>query len=222
MDYIVNKGRGIDIMKQLKAIRITALIAALFGVWGVPSSARADDDHHSDSISRSGRSTVTVGMPEYLVLHYYSAVALNLSATSSGVSQSGSVLSATWTTLGDTSQILAASATEVGPLSVNVTLKNAWAIAGLSKSGTATVSITGTDFSATRTGSTSKIGVTGYTLSSTNGVSGAVSGSTITMKLRGVTGQTSSVGDVRMNLNFMDTTESGDHVGSFTITAQTI
>jgi len=199
-------------------------MAALLDVCAIPLSARASDDHHSDSdsVSKSGKSTVTVRMPEYLVLHYYSAVALNFSASSSSTSQSGSALSATWTTLGDTSQTFAASTTEVGPQSVNITLKNAWAIAGLSKSGTATVSITGTDFSATRAGSTSRIGVTSYTLASTNGVSGTVSGSTITMKLRGVTSQTQSVGDVRMNLDFMDTTESGDHVGSFTITAQTI
>lgn len=209
-------------MKHLKTIRIIAFAAALCGVWGVPSSASASDDHHSDSVSRSGRSTVTVKMPEYLVLHYYNAVALNLSATSSGESQSGAALSATWTTLGDTSQTLAASATEVGPLSVNITLKNAWAVAGLSRSGTATVSITGTDFLAARAGSTSKINVSGYTLSSSNGVGGSVSGSTITMKLRGVAGQSESVGDVKMNLNFMNTTESGDHTGSFTITAQTI
>ena len=209
-------------MKHLTAIRIIAFVTALSGVCGAPSLASASDESYSASVSKSGRSTVTVKMPEYLVLHYYSAVALNLSATSSGESQSGAALSATWTTLGDTSQTLAASATEVGPLSITVTLKSAWAIAGFSKSGTATVSITGTDFLATRAGSTSKISVSGYTLASRNGATGEVSGSTITMKLRGVTGQPESVGDVKMNLNFRDTTESGDHTGSFTITAQTI
>jgi len=212
---IINYSQKHNIMKNNKAIRALALGALLLGLSAMPSSAGA-------TVTQAGTTTATVSMPEYLVLHYYSAVALNFSATSASSSQTGSPLSATWTTLGDTSQTLAASATEVGPSSANITLKNAWAIAGLSSSGTATVSISGTDFSATRVGSTSKIGVTGYGLASTNGVSGAVSGSTVTTLLRGVTGQTQTVGDVRMTLNFADTTESGAHTGSFTITAQTI
>ncbi|NTW68807.1 MAG: hypothetical protein HGB23_03025 [Chlorobiaceae bacterium] len=203
-------------MRNNKAIRTIALGAALLGLCSISPSANAAP------VSQSGTTTTTVTMPEYMVLHYYSAVALNFSATSSSASQTGSPLSATWTTLGDTSTTLAASATEVGPSSAKITLKNAWAIAGLSSSGTATVSITGTDFSATRVGSTSKIGVTGYGLASTNGVSGAVSGATVTTLLRGVTGQTQTVGDVNMTLNFGNTTESGAHAGSFTITAQTI
>ncbi|NTU45160.1 MAG: hypothetical protein HGA99_10345 [Chlorobiaceae bacterium] len=203
-------------MKNSKSLRTLALGAALLGLSVMPSSVMAAP------VSQSGTTTTTVTMPEYLVLHYYSAVALNFSATSSSASQTGSPLSATWTTLGDTSTTLAASASEVGPTSANITLKNAWAIAGLSSSGTATVSITGTDFSATRVGSTSKIGVTGYGLASTNGVSGAVTGATVTTLLRGVTGQTQTVGDVKMTLNFSNTTESGAHAGSFTITAQTI
>ncbi|NTW70338.1 MAG: hypothetical protein HGB23_10935, partial [Chlorobiaceae bacterium] len=48
------------------------------------------------------------------------------------------------------------------------------------------------------------------------------SGATVTTLLRGVTGQTQTVGDVNMTLNFGNTTESGAHAGSFTITAQTI
>jgi hypothetical protein len=207
-------------MKNLKSIRSLAIGAALLGVCGTPASAHAVPSGES----QSGKTNVTVTMPEYLVLHYYSDVALNFSATSSSVSQSGgSTLTPTWSTsLGDTTHNLAASATEVGPSSVNITLKNAWAIAGLSRSGTATVSITGTDFSATREGSKSKIDVSGYALATTSGVSGAVSGSSITTLLRGVAGQTPTVGDVKMRLGFSNTTESGAHSGSFTITAQTI
>jgi hypothetical protein len=207
-------------MKNLKSIRSLALGAALLGVCGIPSAAQAVPSVES----QSGKTNVTVTMPEYLVLHYYSDVALNFSATSSSVAQSGgSTLTPTWSTsLGDTTHNLAASATEVGPSSVNITLKNAWAIAGLSRSGTATVSITGTDFSATREGSKSKIDVSGYALATASGVSGAASGSSITALLRGVAGQTPTVGDVKMRLGFSNTTEAGAHSGSFTITAQTI
>ena len=203
------------IHKPLNSLRSIALAAALLGTCVMPSSAKA-------VVSQSGVTNVTVSMPEYLVLHYYSDVALNFSATSASSSQKGSELSATWTTLGDTEAKLEASATEVGPSSANVTLKNAWAIAGLSSSGTATVSITGTNFTSTRSGSTSQIGVSDYALASSNGVSGAVSGSTITTQLRGVSGQTQTRGDVNMKLDFSKTTESGAHSGTFTITAQTI
>jgi hypothetical protein len=199
----------------LNSLRSLALGAALLGTCVMPSSAKA-------AVSQSGTTTVTVTMPEYLVLHYYSDVALNFSATSASKGASASPLSATWTTLGDREETLEASATEVGPSSANITLKNAWAIAGLSSSGTATVSITGTNFSSTRSGSTSQIGVSGYALASSNGVSGAVSGSTITTQLRGVSGQSQTVGDVKMKLDFSKTTESGAHAGTFTITAQTI
>jgi hypothetical protein len=181
----------------------------------MPSSAKS-------AVIQSGTTTVTVTMPEYLVLHYYSDVALNFSATSASKPASSSPFSATWTTLGDREEMLDAAASEVGPTSANITLKNAWAIAGLSNSGTATVSITGTNFTSTKSGSTSKIDVSGYALASTNGVSGAVSGSTITTQLRGVNGQTQTTGDVKMKLDFTNTIESGAHAGSFTITAQTI
>jgi hypothetical protein len=200
---------------SLNALRSIVLGAALTGIGAMPSSARA-------AVSQSGVTAVTVTMPEYLVLHYYSDVSLNFSAASASKGASSSPLSATWTTLGDRDETLDASATEVGPSSVSITLKNAWAVAGLSNSGTATVSITGTNFTSTRSGSTSQIGVSDYALANTNGVSGAVSGSTITTQLRGVSGQTRTAGDVEIKLDFLKTTESGAHAGIFAITAQTI
>ncbi len=163
-------------------------------------------------------------MPEYIVLHYYSGINLNFTATSANTSEASSTLTPTWTATGDSVQTLAASATEVGPATMNVTLKNAWAIAGLSSAGTATVAITGTDFSATRSTSSSIIAASDYQVASSQGVgaSDKAGAASITTYLRGVSGQTQTVGDVKMKLNFSNTTESGAHKGTFTITATTI
>ncbi|NHQ60862.1 hypothetical protein G9409_10290, partial [Chlorobium sp. BLA1] len=50
-------------MKHLKTIRTIALGAALLAMSAMPKSAEA-------AVTQSGTTTVTVTMPEYLVLHY--------------------------------------------------------------------------------------------------------------------------------------------------------
>lgn len=171
--------------------------------------------------SQSGSTTVTVSMPEYLVLHYYSAIGINFTAASAASSSTGS-FELSWTDLGaSASTELAASASATGPASTTVTLENAWALAGLSSSGTASVEISG-DSSFDKAGSASSIAVSDYRVATDAGVGGSVEGQQVTTRLRGVGSEAGTVGDVKMNLDFSNTTQAGSHTGTFTIVAQTI
>ncbi|MDT9547404.1 MAG: hypothetical protein HQ516_03020 [Chlorobium sp.] len=168
--------------------------------------------------SASGTTTMTVTMPEYIVLRYYSSIALNFTASSSTTGGASEAMSIKWTVdEGDTTLAAnIADPTELGVSPRKIKLQNVWAIAGLSPSGTATVKIEGTDLTKQNGNEQSTIGVTDWTVAS-----GKTTGEEITTNLRGIAGGVTK-GDVNMTMDFAKTSMSGDHKGSFTITVQTI
>lgn len=192
------------------------LSAALLAAGILPKAAYADSDYSGESVS--GTTNLKVVMPEYIVLHYYSDIQLSFTAASSAESNGSlSPLTASWTTSTEGGEVFDANITgtaEAGDASRDITLKNVWSIAGLSPSGEARVSITGTDLE--KDDSSSKIDTADWKVAV-----GSNAGRSIDTELRGISGSQTK-GDVKMKLDFSDTTESGEHDGSFTITAVTI
>lgn len=196
-------------MTQKKSIRRALLGAALLLAAGTPLKAQA-------AVSQSGTSNLTVTLPDFIVLSYYNSVGLNFTTTTNATSPGTagpSNIDVSWTDgTGKSLDVLTASL-DSSKTSKAVTLKNAWAIAGLSNTGTAKVSISGTDLAKASTNS--KIGASGsYKVAVGSGTPAA----SITTNL----GLTSAAGDVSMTLDFSPTTQSGAHTGTFTITAETI
>ncbi|ABB23962.1 hypothetical protein [Pelodictyon luteolum] len=192
------------------------LCAALLAAGALPQTAYADRGESGESVS--GTTNLKVVMPEYIVLHYYSDIQLSFTAASSAESDGTlSPLTASWTTATEGGEVFDAnitSAAEAGDATRAITLKNVWSIAGLSPSGEARVSITGTDLE--KDDSSSKIDTEDWKVAV-----GSNAGKSIETDLRGISGKQTK-GDVKMTLNFANTTESGEHDGSFTITAITI
>ncbi|HCD35498.1 MAG TPA: hypothetical protein DEQ23_00440 [Chlorobium sp.] len=166
--------------------------------------------------SATGTTTMTVTMPEYIVLRYYQNINLNFTASSSTtVDKSFEATLGTDGTVTYNADI--AEAASLGSLTKNVTLNNVWSIAGLSPSGTAKVSITGTSLTNGSGEDKSTIGASKWQVSASD----AKADETITTSLRGSNGGANR-GNVIMDLDFSKTTKSGAHTGTFTITAQTI
>ncbi|TCD47424.1 hypothetical protein [Chlorobium sp. N1] len=190
-----------------RAIIGATLIAAGFA----PSSANA-------SVSASGTTNMNVTVPEYIVLRYYSNINLAFTASSSSSASGDKAFEATWSGsdgVAFNAEIAAPEA--ISPATRKVTLSNVWSVAGLSPSGTASVAIEGSNLTQGSGEALSTIGVKDWKVS-TSTVSAA---SSITTTLRGISGG-ATTGNVSMTLDFSETTRSGAHTGTFTITAETI
>jgi hypothetical protein len=196
-----------------KKIRSIALGAALLGATCFSSSAHA-------ATTQTGTTNVTVITPAFVVLSYYDTINLTLSAPTSGDGKVSTAqgVSVSWNGGQDTQTVDAGIAATGGTGVTAVTLQNAWAVRGLSPSGTVTVAIASASGD-TLTNGTSTIGMSGYTVSS-----GAVAAAaSITAPLAGLSAANSTKGNVNLNLNFSGTTKSGAHTGGkFQITATTI
>jgi methionine-rich copper-binding protein CopC len=201
-------------MSTRKTLSRIILAESLFTAGLIPASAHAV----VATQSASGKTDMTVTMPEYIVLRYYDNISLTFTGASGATSKGNKSFEATWTGSDATLDANVALPDELGAITRNIKLQNAWAIAGLSPSGTASVKITGTNLTKKDDKGTeiSVIEVTNWTVSD-----GKNNADEITTTLRGVAGAVNK-GDVNMVLNFANTTMSGDHSGTFTITVQTI
>ncbi len=193
----------------MKTIRTLIIAAAL--LTGLSSKAFA--------ASTSGTTNVAVNVPEFIVLHYYSAITMNFDAPAAEAIDEGSNdIDVSWngSTSGnrlDATTLMNASV-EAGRTSVS--LRNVWAVRGFSTSGNARVEVTVP--SATLRSGSSEI-----TISNAKVGDGASSGQSITTRLNGISKDRATVGDIEMDLDFSSTTRSGSHTGGqYTITATTI
>ncbi len=169
---------------------------------------------------QSATTAVTVTTSDFLVLSYYDTIALTF-AGNSGTATLGTATSSGGLTMLSTTALQSvgwgASASTANS-AVNIALTNAWAVRGLSTSGTTRVAI------APPTGSTQVLSYSGSNItlgSFTVRPSGGSSGATVTATLLGLANPTE--GDVLMNVDFSTTTRVGTHSGgSFILTATNI
>ena len=202
-------------MSRNKTIQAIAIGSALLAA-GAPAAGFAQ--------STSGSSTVTVSVPDVIILDYFSAIKLGLNGTnekydhgtysSSSDLTGGDVTGTTITTLKDASN----SALQGGD--TNFTLKNVWAIRGFSKSGQASVSISGPSkltLGGLSTAGTPSIDVTNLKIY----LAGSDITGLTTASLNGLQKTGATTGDVQLGLNFGTASVAGDYSGTITITAAT-
>lgn len=193
--------------------QIRNIIIAIALLTGLSSQALA--------ASTSGTTNVSVRVPEFIVLHYYSNISLNFEApTAEAIDEGSDEVDADWNgnTNGtglDANSLMSASL-ELDGTQTSVTLNNVWAVRGFSKSGNARVEVT-VPSDKLQNGSSE------ITMSNVKVSDDAQSGSTITTKLNGISKSRATTGNIEMDLDFSGTTRSGSHTGGqYTITATTI
>jgi hypothetical protein len=174
--------------------------------------------------STSGTTNVTVTVPEFIMLHYYSAITLNFAAPAAEALNEGSnSIDVSWDGNASNGEELAEAnlmnaALEITGSKTTVKLPNVWAVRGFSGSGTAKVEISIPAGKGTMSASGSEIVVSNLKVS--DNVS---TGSSITTKLDGISKSRATFGSVEMDLDFSNTSRSGLHSGAqYTITATTI
>jgi hypothetical protein len=200
--------------------RAIAIAAALFAA-GTPACTQAAQ-------SVSGISTVTVTVPDVIILDYFNSINLGLAGQAEGHKHdlySQSNIGGSDQTIDGTGELTTDTLSDANLAAlkgsdINLTLKNAWAVRGFSSSGKATVSIDG-DGTLKKASSTSTIAVSKLLVM----VDGAAAGSaakSVEANLKGIQKANATLGDVVMGLNFSGTSASGDYTGTFTITAVTM
>ncbi len=195
-------------MTQIRNIIIAAAL-----LTGLSSQALA--------ASTSGTTNVSVRVPEFIVMHYYSTITLNFDTqTVEAIDEGSNEVDADWNgnTTGnglDANSLMNASL-ELDGTKTNVKLNNVWAVRGFSKSGNAKIEVTVPS-------NKLQNGASEITMSNVKVSDDAQSGSSITTKLNGVSKNRATTGNIEMDLDFSNTTRSGSHTGAqYTITATTI
>lgn len=189
------------------------IIIAIALLTGLSSQALA--------ASTSGTTNVSVRVPEFIVLHFYSTITLNFDApTAEAIDEGNSEVDADWNgntnaTGLDANSLMNASL-ELDGTQTSLKLNNVWAVRGFSKSGNARIDVT-VPSDKLQNGSSE------ITMSNVRVSDDAQSGSSITTKLNGISKQRATTGNIEMDLDFSNTTRSGNHSGAqYTITATTI
>jgi hypothetical protein len=174
--------------------------------------------------STSGTTNVTVTVPEFIILHFYSSVTLNFATPDSEALNEGSnSVDAAWdgTTSGGTDLAeanLMNAALELDGSKTTVKLSNVWAVRGFSRNGNAKVEVTVPAGKAVMSNEGSEISISNVKVGDNT-----TSGSSITTKLNGITRNSATFGNIEMDLDFSMTSRSGLHSGAqYTITATTI
>lgn len=172
--------------------------------------------------STVGTTNVSIVLPDLIILHYYSGLTLNFEQFSSAEDQGSAEFDVSWNGEAESTSELTDENTEIDlPDRVSLQLPNVWAIRGLSPSGNAKVSISVNN--KTLTAGTSKItieeGEGNIQIEDNEGHSGT----TINTSLKGIATSEATIGNVRITLNFSETTRAGLHTGGqYKITAETI
>ncbi len=174
--------------------------------------------------STSGTTNVTVTVPEFIVLHYYSAITLNFATPDSEALNEGTrSMDVSWdgkTSGGEelASANLMNAALELDGNNTTVKLSNVWAVRGFSQSGNAKVEVTVPAGKDVMSLDGSEISISNVKVSDN-----ASTGSSITTKVNGITKSGATFGNIEMDLDFSKTSRSGLHTGGqYTITATTI
>ena len=193
-------------MTQIRNIIITIAL-----LTGLSSQALA--------ASTSGTTNVSVRVPEFIVLHYYSDITLNFDTpTSEAIDEGNNSVDADWNGNAERDELDANSLmnASIDGTKTSVKLNNVWAVRGFSTSGNARVEVTVPS-------NTLKNGSSAITMSNVKVSDNAQSGSSITTKLNGISQNRATTGNIEMDLDFSKTTRSGSHTGGqYTITATTI
>ncbi|MCE1273509.1 MAG: hypothetical protein LWW75_03170 [Chlorobiales bacterium] len=203
-------------------LRTVALGAALIAA-ATPSKASASVV--APSTQTTGSSTVTMKVPDVIILDYFTNINLGLAGQTDSYDHSSyeqSDLNGGDQTIDGTGELSTDTLTDAKLAAlkgsdVNLTLKNAWAVRGFSSTGKATVSIDG-DSTLKKASSSSTIGVSKLQVQ----VSGGTASKSITTDLKGIQKGNATLGDVVMGLNFANTSVSGDYTATITITAVTM
>ncbi len=179
-------------------------------------------DEPSRSLSAVGTTNISIELPDVIILHYYSGLTLNFEELSSDVDKGSADFDVQWSGEAESSSELSDENTEIElPDRVSLQLPNVWAIRGLSPSGNAKVSISINNNILTLGPSRIIIeeGEGNIEIEDNEGRSGT----TINTSLKGITTSEATIGNVRITLNFVETTRAGLHTGGqYKITAETI
>lgn len=195
-------------MTQIRNIIITVILLASFSSQAFAACT-------------SGTTNVSVRVPEFIVLHYYSNITLNFEApTAEAIDEGSSEIDADWN--GNTNRTgldancLMNASLELDGTTTNVRLNNVWSVRGFSKSGNARIEVT-VPSNKLQNGSSE------ITMSNVKVSDDARSGSSIITRLNGISKNRATTGNIEMELDFSSTTRSGSHTGGqYTITATTI
>ena len=191
--------------------QVRNIIFALALLTGLSSQALA--------ASTSGTTNVSVRVPEFIVLHYYSNITLNFDTpTSEAIDEGNNSVAVDWNGNSNGSELDANSLmnASIDGTKTSVKLSNVWAVRGFSKSGNARVEVSVPS-------DKMQNGSSAITMSNVKVSDNAQSGSSITTKLNGISKSKASTGNIEMDLDFSKTTRSGSHSGGqYTITATTI
>lgn len=170
----------------------------------------------------SATTNISIALPDFIILHYYSGLTLNFEQFSSAVDQGSTDFDVQWSGTAESNSSLAEENTVSQlPARITIQMPNVWAIRGLSPSGSAMISIeiTNSDI------------VSGTSVISMASGSGNIeiddnaghSGTTINTNLNGIGTNTATIGNVQITLDFSRTTRAGLHTGGqYKITAETI
>lgn len=206
-------------MKQ--TIRALAFAAAMLTAGAsTPASAATQ--------TGTGYSTITISVPDVIILDYFTSINLGLAGQGeshehSSYSQSdlsGSDQSIDGSGALTTSTISDADLSALRGTDITLTLRNVWAVRGFSATGKASVSVAGPS-TLVKGATSSTIGVSKLQVL-VDGASTSSASSSISTNLNGIQKGDATMGDVLMGLNFANTSLAGDYTGTITITAITL
>ena len=199
-----------------------ALLLACTNLLMTVASASGQTRSSSSSGSASGQTSVSIKLPDCIILHYYAGLTINFEQFSSPVDEGSADFDVQWS--GEAKNGNSLSEENIGvslPNTVSLELPNVWAIRGLSPSGNAKVSIS----------VTKNLLISGPSRITIEKGSGNIeikdnagnTGTMINTTLNGITPSEATMGNVRMTLDFSETTRAGLHTGGqYKITAETI
>jgi len=206
-----NDGSGI-IVRQRTYLVLCGFLVSIFAV----STA------HAKKNGTVATTNVSIRLPDCIILHYYSGLTINFEQFSSAFDEGAAEFDVQFTGEATGSSDIGTEIREPAiPGSVSLNLPNVWAIRGLSPSGNAKVSITVTR--SELVSGPSKISIS----QGSNGIliedNYGHAGTNINTSLNGIGTAEATIGNVRMTLDFSETTRAGLHTGGqYKITAETI
>ncbi len=187
-----------------------------------PYPIDAHSAQNNNSQSAVGTTNISIELPDLIILHYYSGLTLNFEEFSSSKEMGSADFDVSWNGEAESTSELTDENTELDlPDRVSMQMPNVWAIRGLSPSGNAKVSISLNNNVLTSGPSRIIIeeGEGNIEIEDNNGHSGT----TINTSLNGIAASEATTGNVRITLNFSETTRAGLHTGGqYKITAETI
>lgn len=211
-------------MKNLNMIKPMLLSSAILMAGALPLNTAAAKPDENSSASTNGTAKVSATLPQFIILHYYSAIELNFDTPASETIDEGkNIMNVTWAgSVYDNDELkpeeLKDAKLELDNDLVTVSLPNVWAIRGFAPNGKAKVSI-----EIPEGGDELKQQSSIIEMSSMNVTQGNNTGTSLDVELNGIAKSRATTGGVTMDLDFMKTTRSGEHSGGlYKITAETI